>query len=114
MKLIYSLLLIVALCLSCTKVDLKRDVPECIEEKIREFAKTDSTCESGAEVSEYEFQEAIVYTFYGGSCGADRGTVVCDDQCNSIGGLGGFGNTMEVNGEDFASNAVFIGLVWSN
>ncbi|MBK8506819.1 MAG: hypothetical protein IPL46_34370 [Saprospiraceae bacterium] len=107
------LLISVALLFSCTKVEILRDVPDCIESKIKEYAKTDSTCDTGAEVSEYEFQNKTVFTFFSGSCGADRGSVVYDDRCNFIGGLGGIGNIQEVNGENFA-NARFIAKIWGN
>ena len=108
------LTILALLSFSCTKVDLMRDVPECIEVKIREFAKSESICDSGSEVNEYRFQGDVVYTFFTGDCGADRGSLVYDDQCNVRGGLGGFGNITELNGLDFASNAVFIGKVWGN
>jgi hypothetical protein len=95
-------------------VDILRDVPDCIESKVKEYARIESICDKGAEVSEYEFQNKIVFTFYSGSCGADRGTEIYDEQCDFIGYLGGIGNLKEVNGEDFASNAKFIGKVWGN
>ena len=100
--------------LSCTKVDLMRDVPDCIESNIRDFTKIESTCDSGSEVNEYLFQGETVYSFFEGNCGSDSGTQVFDHECNFIGYLGGIANLEEINGENFDSSAVFIGMVWSN
>ena len=108
------LLVLVTLCLSCTKVDILRDVPDCIESKVKEFARGSSTCDSGAEVSEYEFQNKVVFTFSPGNCGADMGSEVYDAECKAIGFLGGFDNILEVRGEVFAANAIFLGKVWEN
>ena len=107
--------MILTLCsLSCTKMDLMRDVPDCIESQIRDFTHNESTCDSGSEVREYLFQGGTVFTFSEGNCGSDSGSQVFDDTCNYIGYLGGIANLKEINGENFDSNAVFIGLVWSN
>jgi hypothetical protein len=108
------LIIVAVLSLSCFKVDLMRDVPDCIEAKIRDFTKIESTCDSGSEVNEYLFQGETVYSFFEGNCGSDSGTQVFDHECNFIGFLGGIANLKEINGEDFDSNAVFIGKVWGN
>jgi hypothetical protein len=98
---------------SCTKVDILRDVPECIELKIREFAKSGSICSKGAEVNEHLFQGGKVYVFSQGNCGADFQSGVYGPECNSLGGLGGFTGNTEINGEQFA-NAKFVAKVWGN
>lgn len=107
-------LIIVIIFLSCSKVDLMRDVPDCIEVKIREFAKSGNICSSGAEVTEYRFQDQTVYTFSQGNCGYDLQTGIYDSDCNELGGLGGIAGNPEINGENFDSNAVFVGKIWSN
>lgn len=99
-----------ALWCSCSKVDVLRDVPTCIESKIKDFTK----CDEGAEVSEYTFQTETLFTFYQGSCGADQGTEVYNPECEFVGYLGGIANLKEINGEDFYSNATLEGKVWGN
>lgn len=108
------LMVLILLSLSCSKVDLMRDVPDCIESKIMDFTKSGTICSSGAEVTEYRFQDQTVYTFSQGNCGYDLQTGIYDSLCNELGGLGGFAGNTEINGENFDSNAVFIGKVWGN
>lgn len=86
--------------------------PDCVTDEIKEFRKS-SPCESGRDVSSYNFQEQIVFVFSPGNCGADLSAAVYDSQCNVLGYLGGFiGNTI-INEEDF-SKAEFIETIWSD
>lgn len=94
---------------SCKKSD---KIPDCINTKINEFKNT-AIYEQGSNVEEYTFQNNLVYVFNQGNCGADFTSEVFDDNCNSLGYLGGItGNTI-INGEDF-SNANFEQIIWQN
>ncbi len=109
----YILVVLVTIIFSCAKVEILLDVPECIEEKIRELAKG-GKCKSGASVEEYHFQNRTVYTFSEGNCGADFQTDVLDEQSNSLGALWGISGNKIINGENFTEHATFIGKVWGN
>ena len=99
--------------LSCAKIDLDTVETKCMRNKIKAFSRAKSTCDSGAGVSKYIFQNQVVYTFYQGNCGADFLSEVFNVDCELIGGVGGFGGVKIVNGEDFG-NAMFVETIWSN
>ena len=65
----------------------------------------------GANVKQYEFQAKRVYVFDPGSCGADMTSEVFDENCNSIGFLGGITGNTKINGEDFNS-AKYKSTIW--
>lgn len=109
MKTIYSFILLSAL-ISCYKLDVPNDTPQCIKKKIKEF-KHDAFC-SDADVKEYNFQTNTVYVFSDGTCGNDMGAQVYDNGCNNIGYLGSISGNTEINGEEF-SNAVFVKVIWT-
>ncbi|MDQ3395291.1 MAG: hypothetical protein M3512_14430 [Bacteroidota bacterium] len=93
---------------SCNQIDIDNDAPACIRTKIKAFSK--ESCKDGA-VKEYSFQDATVYLFEPGTCGADMTAEVLDSNCNTIGHLGGIiGNTI-INEEDF-SNAESLKTIW--
>jgi len=95
----------------CSKLDIKPGVPECITKKTKDLNKR-TPCDEGASVEEYTFQGKIVYTLYTGDCITDGGTEVIDSDCNTIGYLGGYPGSKEVNGVEFSTNATFIRTIW--
>ncbi|MBG8555604.1 DUF6970 domain-containing protein [Hymenobacter guriensis] len=104
------LLLSVGLLTSCEKVDIAKNTPECIEDKIRDFAK-DDPCEEGASVKEYLFQNELVYVFSLGNCVNDASEEVRDDDCTTLGYIGGLAGNRKINGADF-SQAEYKRTVW--
>jgi hypothetical protein len=87
--------------------------PQCLKDKIATFSKSAGSCETGASLKEYTFQNKTVYVFDPGQCGADMTSPVLDADCNDMGSLGGFTGNTKINGEDF-SKAVYVKTVWSN
>ena len=98
----------------CDKLDLKEDVPGCIEDKIKEFKDDPLTCNSGASVYRFNFQGKIVYVFGPGNCTPDNVAPVYDEECKLLCGLGGFIGNLECNGERFDVNATNKTLIWEN
>ena len=85
--------------------------PPCIDSKIAAFST--QACPTGATVKSYNFQSNTVYVFDFGPCGADMAMPVLNNNCDTLGYLGGItGNTM-INNQEF-STAEYISLVWSN
>jgi hypothetical protein len=113
LKVIPPVLLLLSL-FGCEKLDLKVDVPNCIEGKIREFKKSDLSCNSGAEVLRYDFQGSYVYVFQPGNCGADMPVKIYNSNCDLLCTLGGFEGRTYCNGESFDSSATNEVLVWQN
>ena len=108
-KIFFILFLTIATLLSCTHLDIEKGTPRCVKNKIKDFDK--SSCETGANVKEYLFQNETVFVFDPGTCGADMTSEVIDDNCNTLGYLGGISGNTKINGEEF-SNAVFQKVVW--
>ena len=106
-----GLLLILSLLtlIGCEKID--KDCPDCILKKTREFIKA-QTCDTGASVTEWLFQGEHVYMFADGTCGADFGASVYNQNCEYIGNLGGIGGVAKINGIDFHQNATRIRIIW--
>lgn len=105
----YICLLFSFMLTACDKYDIPKNTPECIIEKVRSLDKK-SVCEH-PKINEYLFQNETVYVSDFGSCGPDMQAIVYNEDCESIGALGGItGNTI-VNGENF-SNAEFKRLIW--
>ena len=100
--------------ISCQKVDLKEDTPDCIERKIIEFKSDNSTCESGKQVHRYIFQGEYVYVFSPGNCGADMLANVYNEDCVLICSLGGIAGNTTCNEEEFSTNATNETLIWEN
>jgi hypothetical protein len=94
---------------SCKKDGIARNTPICIVEKINEFK--DFSCDDG-KVDEFIFQEKIVYVFDPGiKCGADLTSEVVDEECKTLGYLGGLSGNNIINGESFVS-AQFERNIW--
>jgi len=83
--------------------------PGCIDKAVENFSKTD--CDKNPNVKEYTFQGRHVFVFDPGTCGADMTSEVMDQECKTLGFLGGFTGNVKINGEDF-SNAVYIKTIW--
>jgi hypothetical protein len=89
--------------------DIEEGTPDCMVKKIKEYGNGQG-CDDRS-VGKYEFQGGIIYVMSPGTCGADMGADVFDDECNLLGMLGGFAGNTKINGDDF-SEAVFIETVW--
>ena len=98
--------------LGCEKLGLKIDVPNCIENKIKEFKDSPLACDSRAKVLRYYFLDSQVYVFEPGDCGADLPTDVYDSNCNIICTLGGYAGNTICQGVNFEENATNKILVW--
>jgi hypothetical protein len=86
------------------------ETPDCTNALI----KTYSFCKKGGSVSQYSFQNKIVYVFDPGLCGADMAAGVYNESCVNIGILGGIAGINVVNGEIFYGHAKFIKTIWTN
>lgn len=106
---IRSLFFYIAL-FGCNNEEIDTTIPRCISNLINEFENT-ALCDD-SKVDQYLFQNQIVYVFDHGSCGADMQVAVVDNNCNTIGALGGIAGNLEINNESF-TNAVFIKTVYS-
>ncbi len=105
----YLLLTIILLLTACEKID--KDCPDCFLKKTREFINS-QTCDTGASVSEWLFQGEQVYMFADGTCGADFGAAVLNQNCESLGNLGGISGALTINGSNFYQNATKIKTIW--
>lgn len=116
MRHINHLIITILLCSlsGCEKLDLKVEVPGCIEKKIKEFRDSKLTCDSDAQVLRFDFQGLQVYLFDPGNCSPDMSENVYDQNCNLICKLGGYGGNTMCNGEDFEDNASNSIIVWEN
>jgi hypothetical protein len=104
------LLLTIAFMMSaCSKSDLDKDLPACLQDKISGF-RSQSLC-ADASVKEYRFQAQTVFVFDHGSCGADLTAEVVDMQCQPLGSLGGIAGNTRINGIDFSA-ATWVRTVW--
>jgi hypothetical protein len=98
---------------ACNKLDIEKDVPNVIKDKIETFSESSIIC-SDAEVNEYRFQGSIVYVFDPGiNCGADLASEVTNSDGETLGYLGGFSGNTTINGDNF-DTAVFLRQVWKN
>jgi len=99
---------------SCERLNLKEEVPDCIEDKIREFSNSDQVCDHVANVYRYIFQGKYVYVFDPGNCYADAIAPVYDENCNLLCGLGGFLGNTKCNDIEFGDNIKDKTLIWEN
>ena len=84
----------------------------CVDSKINDFKKN-TPCSKGSAVKQYTFQGSTVYAFEPGTCGNDMTTEVINEDCKTLGYLGGISGNTTINGEEF-SKAKFEKVVWSN
>ena len=85
-------------------------LPECIIDLIGYIGE--HHCDEDANISQYRFQNSIVYFIYPGHCADDESFDVLDSNCEVIGRLGGFGGNEKINGLNFFENAEFVDTVW--
>lgn len=98
--------------ISCEKLTINGDVPSCIKSQIREFSNSDLSGE-GAKVDLYTFQKENVYVFHHNENIYDGADEVIDEDCNSLGWLGGIAGNGEINGVNFFENATYQKTVWT-
>jgi hypothetical protein len=96
---------------SCDKIE---DCPECIRNKVKEFAKNRICNDGSAGVAEYLFQNQYVYVFSDGTCGADLGAAVYSQNCEYLGYLGGITGNLNINGVRFHEVAIFQKKIWQD
>ena len=109
----FAILLLAGLSIqSCNRDGIAPGTPKCIEDKIVEF-EANKLCADGAKVDHYTFQGESVYAFEQGNCGADLTTEIMNENCETIGFLGGITGNIEINGENFG-NAIFQNNVWTD
>ena len=108
-----SYLIVLFFCLTglsnCSKCKVADGVSNCIKKKTKNFCKSQD-CET-AFVGEYMFQGERVYAFSPGNCGADMQTEVVDQDCETLGYLGGIVGNTKINGEEFY-NATLDRVIW--
>lgn len=88
-------------------------VKACVDAKITDFEGKD-VCSKSGDIKEYTFQNKKVYVFNPGDCGADMTSEVIDENCNTLGYLGGITGNSKINNEDFYANAIFVRTIWRN
>ncbi len=88
------------------------DIDDCIEIHISNFGK--EICDDGATVKRYTFQGQTTFAIHPGNCGADLTDVVLDENCDTLGFLGGFAGSTEINGVDYYANATLEETIWQN
>ncbi len=96
------LLLFLLMCCNSKNKTQTSAKPNCIEMKIVDFKKT--ACHVGASIKQFNFQNKTVYAFLPGNCGADMTTEVIDENCKTLGFLGGIMGNTQINGEKFPIN----------
>lgn len=110
MKRYFSILFLLILLNSCNPFRGK-DIPPCLPSKIDEFDQT-YNCDE-AKVDCYRFQNEYVYVFDPGVCQfSDMQSEVVDNDCNTIGFLGGIVGNQVINNENFFENAQYVETVW--
>jgi hypothetical protein len=88
------------------------DIDDCIENRIANFGP--EICETGATVKEYTFQGETTYAIHHGTCIADYHDLILDEDCDTLGLVGGFGGIVEINGVNYYENATLEATIWQN
>lgn len=99
---------------SCQKVEIKTEVPPCIEEQIQSYEKSKLPCESGKSVYRYIFNDRYVYIFNPGDCGADMMSDIYDENCVRLCGLGGIAGNLLCEEINFWEEASDETLIWED
>lgn len=86
----------------------------CIMNKIGLFGQSSEICPGSATVKQYTFQNQNVYVFDQGTCGADFAQAVLNENCDTLGYLGGIAGNVQINGQNFHDNATYVSTVWNN
>ncbi|MGI8950923.1 MAG: DUF6970 domain-containing protein [Chitinophagaceae bacterium] len=106
MKKIFLFLFSSIVIISCKKSD---SIPACIQSAIN--ANKNNPNWDVQEIDEYLFQNKIVYRFIGHR-EVDALDEIKSTDCSTLCAIGGIGNIMKCNGENFDSVAVFKRIIW--
>ena len=88
------------------------DIDGCIEDMIANFGS--EICETGASVKRYTFQGETTYAINVGSCVADYHDLILDEDCDTLGLIGGFGGATDINGDNYYDTATLEATIWQN
>ncbi|NQY11476.1 MAG: hypothetical protein HRT71_18410 [Flavobacteriales bacterium] len=112
MKQILSLLLLCTILTACNKLDLPKDTPECIEDKIKDISEED-VWSTPAIIYSYQFDGQTVYYFPSRCCDATSYVYSedCYHLCSPGGGLSGDGDNLC---PDFFDNATEATIIWED
>lgn len=97
---------------SCEKEN-ENAISECLQEKLLTF-DTNEACNTGASLTEYTYLNKTVFKFDPGYCGADMTSEVVDENCATLGYLGGITGNDTITGDNFTLNAVVSRQIWAN
>ncbi|MEQ1675423.1 MAG: hypothetical protein ABL876_01905 [Chitinophagaceae bacterium] len=114
----YFLVLVMASCLfitACKKAtpDIVENIPDCIRTEIITIINNPQLLISG--VTEYRFQNKLVYAFAPDSTViADGSTAIKDKNCTTLCNVGGYGGPQInlCNGDNFFQTAVLTRIIW--
>lgn len=115
MRMKHILLMIAGLMIfaACNKSGKITGGSACIKSKVQQFNNREA-CSSNATVKKYTFQGQTVYVFDQGTCGADFAQPVLNENCDTLGFLGGISGNGIINGQHFYDNATYLSTIWSN
>ncbi|MGB0883453.1 MAG: DUF6970 domain-containing protein [Flavobacteriales bacterium] len=85
----------------------------CIDEEVDYFAQY-IACYDFARVDKYWYQGEYVYVFFPGDCDEGEISEIKNQNCYSVGYLGGISNNEQVNGQNFYNHAHFEATIWDN
>lgn len=105
-------LLLLATCATIASCNQHNDIDDCIENRITNFGS--EVCESGASVKQYLFQGETTYAINFGTCVADYHDLILDEHCDTLGLIGGFGGSTDINGDNYYDNATLEATIWQN
>lgn len=96
--------------LACTRQSDRYS--ECLSIKIKDFKSEWKNCK-GSSITQYEFNDRIVYVFSTGECLADGGASVYDADCSDVCFLGGLAGFTACEGKSFYEDATSPRVIWS-
>ncbi|MBC34589.1 MAG: hypothetical protein CL663_00890 [Bacteroidetes bacterium] len=122
MKKLLMCIAVIGLLAACDKDEDRLINPEadfssystCLEAEFTDFVDAELTCDEGAYIRSYTYQNDTVFVLFPGICGADYQAEVINDECTSLGFLHGISGNDDINGERFSLNAVEIETIWAN
>jgi len=95
-------------CGCCKEKMEKNNTPECISQKISDPIVVSQL----SIIDSYTFQGKTVFTLAPDENITDGATKVVDENCTTLGILGGLKGFTKINGVEFFANAVFITNIW--
>lgn len=105
-------LLAFAICAVIASCNQHNDIDDCIENRIANFGS--EVCENGATVKQYLFQGETTYAINYGPCIADYHDLILDENCDTLGLVGGFGGVTDINGDNYYDTAILESTIWQN